>query len=526
MQYDVIIIGTGAGGGTLAYKLAPSGQRILLLERGDFLPKEKENWDPLAVAKGRYKTTERWRDHDGQPFSPYQHYWVGGNTKLYGGALLRLRERDFEDSEHFDGVSPAWPLAYSDFEPWYTEAEQLYAVHGARGFDPTEPPAASGYPYPALPYEPRMVEVAEAIRRQGYHPAPIPLAIRLPQDRDGRASDRTQVELYDGYPDPTGAKADSHVVGIQAALAYDNVTLLRNRKALKITTDKSGRRATAVVVEHDGREETYRAGTIVVACGAVNSAALLLRSANEHHPAGLANRSGQVGRNLMIHNNGIVLAYSATPNPSAFQKAILIPDFYHGADDSPFPLGAIQNMGKADPLLLADAIGDDLGRDGRDAAHFAGHIIDFFITAEDLPRADNRVLVDPDGTIRLHYTPNNLEAYRRLREKLIAIMDRVAESEGVGGTTRYYGFKLGIGGVSHQSGTCRFGRDPRTSVLDVNCKAHDLDNLYVVDTSFFPSSGAVNPSLTAMANALRVGDHLLGEVMPEIEANTAKMTAI
>ncbi len=508
MQFDIIIIGTGAGGGTLAAKLAPTGKRILILERGDFLPKEKENWDPLAVASGRYKTTEMWRDSEDREFSPYQHYWVGGNTKLYGGALLRLRERDFEATEHFDGISPEWPLKYRDFAPWYEEAEKLYTVHGTRGLDPTDPPAVNGYPYPALPYEPRMVEVTAAIRRLGYHPAPIPLAIRLPQDKNGRQNDGVHVELYDGYPDPTGAKADSHVVGVQGALQYPNVSLLRNRKALKINTDASGRRAVSVTVAHAGMEENYFADTIVVACGAINSAALLLRSANEKHPDGLANSSGQVGRNLMIHNNGIVLAYSARPNPSAFQKAILISDFYHGAEDSAYPLGAIQNMGKADPLLLADAVGDDLGKDGKDAAHYAGHIIDFFITAEDLPKAENRVTVDAQGNIRLQYTPNNLEAYRRLREKLIRIMDGVAEAEGAGGTTKYYGFKLGIGGVSHQNGTCRFGPDPKTSVLDLNCKAHDLDNLYVVDTSFFPSSGAVNPSLTAMANALRVGEHL------------------
>lgn len=508
MHYDIIIIGTGAGGGTLAWKLAPSGQRILILERGDFLPKEKENWDPLAVAQGRYKTTEMWLDQSGKPFSPYQHYWVGGNTKMYGGALLRLRESDFEAVEHFDGISPEWPLKYADFAPWYDAAERLYSVHGARGIDPTEPPTANDYPFPALPFEPRMAEVSAAIRRQGYNPTPIPLAIRLPQDRNDRQHDRLHTELYDGYPDPTGAKGDSHVVGIQAALAFENVTLLRNQKALKINTDASGRRAISVLVEHEGQQLNYSAETIVVACGAINSAALLLRSANAKHPNGLANSSGQVGRNLMIHNNGVVLAYSGKPNPSTFQKAILIPDFYHGAPDSPYPLGAIQNMGKADPLLLADAVGDDLGKNGKDAAHFAGHIVDFFITAEDLPMAHNRVLADNSGGIQLQYTPNNLEAYNRLREKLIGIMDTVADAEGVGGSTRYYGFKLGIGGVSHQNGTCRFGHDPATSVLDVHCKAHDLDNLYVVDTSFFPSSGAVNPALTAMANALRVGEHL------------------
>ncbi len=508
-QFDFIIIGTGAGGGTLAHQLAPSGKRILILERGDFLPKEKENWDPIAVAQGRYKTTELWRDRNQQLFSPYQHYWVGGNTKMYGGALLRLREQDFEARPHFDGVSPAWPLKYADFAPWYDQAEALYAVHGTRGQDPTEPPADTDYPFPALPFEPRMETLATQIRQQGYHPSAIPLAIRLPEDAQGSVTDRINMELYDGYPDPTGAKADSHVVGIQGALQHPNVSLLTNRKALKINTDSSGKRVESVTVTHNGTEETYFADTIVVACGAVNSAALLLNSANEQHPNGLANSSGLVGRNLMVHNNGIVLAYSATPNPSKFQKAILIADFYHGAPDSLYPLGSIQNMGKADPLLLIDAVGDDMDTNGRDMDHFAGHIVDFFITAEDLPQPENRVLVDETGEIQVHYTANNLEAYQRLHAKLVQIMDQVAEQEGVGESTKYYGFKLGSGGVSHQNGTCRFGTDPKESVLDLHCKAHDLDNLYVVDTSFFPSSGAVNPSLTAMANALRVGAHLL-----------------
>ncbi len=507
-MYDIIIIGTGAGGGTLAHALASTGKKILILERGDFLPKEKENWDPILVAKGRYKTTEMWRNQAQTQFSPYQHYWVGGNTKMYGGALLRLRESDFGQSTHFDGVSPEWPMQYADFAPWYDKAEALYCVHGTRGFDPNEPPADTDYPYPALPFEPRMQAVAEGIQKQGYHAAPIPLAVRLPEDNGTQVDDHLKIEFYDGYPDPTGAKAESHVIGIQHALQFPNVTLLRNRKAIKINTDETGRQATSVYVQHGDEIETYSAKTIIVSCGAINSAALLLRSADAKHPNGLANSSGLVGRNLMIHNNGIVLAYSATPNPSTFQKAILIPDFYAATAENEFPLGSIQNMGKADPLLIADAVGDDLGKDGKDEAHFAGHIIDYFITAEDLPRPDNCVTVDTEGNIQLHYTPNNLEAYSQLREKLIHIMDEIARTEGVGDSTQYYGFKLGIGGVSHQNGTCRFGIDPAASVLDLQCKAHDLDNLYVVDTSFFPSSGAVNPSLTAMANALRVAESI------------------
>jgi choline dehydrogenase-like flavoprotein len=521
MTYDIILIGTGAGGGTLAHKLAPTGKKMLILERGDFLPKETQNWDPWAVAKGRYKTTEMWRDMNGESFSPYQHYWVGGNTKLYGGALLRLRESDFEEVRHYDGISPAWPLKYADFEPYYTQAEYLYHTRGQRGVDPTEPPATKPYPQPPLEFEPRMKEVSEAVRQQGYHPAPIPLAVQLPE-----GTDKVHLTLYDGYPDPTGSKADAHSIGIAAALKYPNVTLLTNRKAIRIETDNTGRTAKQVVVDHNGEMEQYSADVIVVACGAINSAALLLRSASDRHPNGLANGSGLVGRNLMLHNNGVVLAYSAKENPSAFQKAFLIPDFYHGAGDSEFPLGAIQLMGKADPLLLTDALGPELTANGKTLEYFAGHIVDFFITAEDLPLIKNQVLAREDGGIRLIYHQNNLEAYNRLRQKLIHIMDKVAEMDGVAGTTKYFGFKLGIGGVTHQTGTCRFGTDPSTSVLDLNCRAHELDNLYVVDTSFFPSCGAVNPSLTAMANALRVGDHLVERMNSGADAGVRRLRSL
>lgn len=507
-HFDVIIIGTGAGGGTLAQKLASSGKKILILERGDFLPKEAQNWDAMAVAEGRYRTSELWKDKEDKDFAPYQHYWVGGQTKMYGGALLRFYESDFQKVQHFDGISPEWELKYQDFEPYYTEAEYLYHAHGQRGVNPNEPKASKPYPFSPLEYEPRMKEVSGFIKQMGYNPTPIPLAIRLPQDSN-KIADKVNLEFYDGYPDPTNSKTDSHNIGIHKALEYENVTLLTNQKAIKIETDASGKKVTKVIVEHENEQVEYTADIIVLSCGAINSAALLLKSANEKHPLGLANSSGMVGRNLMLHNNGVVLSYSAKENPSTFQKSFMLVDFYNASDKNEFPLGAIQLMGKADPLLLADAVGDTYIKEGKPLEHYAKHIIDYFITAEDLPSAENRVLLTPEGNIQLQYTPNNMQAYNALREKLIEIMDKVAEKDGVAGSTQYFGFKLGIGGVSHQLGTCKFGSDTKTSVLDLNCKAHDLDNLYVVDTSFFPSAGAVNPSLTAMANALRVGEHLL-----------------
>ena len=507
--YDVIIIGTGAGGSTLAYRLANSGKKILILERGDFLPKERENWDPEAVfGKGRYLTEEKWYDKENKAFQPFTHYWVGGNTKMYGAALLRMRESDFEENKHFGGVSPAWPLKYNDLEPYYTEAEYLYSVHGERGIDPTEPPASKPYPFPAIAHEPRMKELYDDFRKMGHKPAPLAIAIRLPED-DQRLVGKMNLSLFDGYPDPTESKADAHVVCLKEALKYENVTLAVNKMVYRLETDDSGKKITAVLTRNeDGVEEKFEGNTIVVSCGAINSAALLLRSANKKHPNGLANSSDLVGRNLMLHNNGTVVAISKKRNDAQFQKSLMLTEFYHGAEDSEFPLGTIQMMGKTDPTTLKGEL-KDINPDKKfDLDEVSHHSIDFFITSEDLPSLDNRVTLNDNGDVKLEYTENNMEAYRRLRKKLIGMMDGIGCEEGYCKDTAYVGFKLGISGVSHQNGTCCFGVDPKKSVLDVNCKAHDLDNLYVVDSSFFNSAGAVNPSLTIMANALRVGDHL------------------
>ena len=415
-EFDFIIIGTGAGGGTLAYRLASSGKRILILERGDFLPKEKENWDPYEVfTRGRYRTKEQWLDADDSPFEPFTHYCVGGNTKMYGAALLRMRESDFDEVHHFDGISPAWPIKYADFEKYYTEAEYLYSVHGTRGLDPTEPPASKPYPFPALEPEPRMKKLFEDFQRLGCHPAPLAIAVR-PGDDKPYPQAKVNLSYFDGYPDLTEAKADAHVVAINKALVHDNVTLLTDCYVEKLETEGSGKKVTKVKAIRYGQEMTFKADTIVVSAGAVNSAALLLRSANDRHPQGLANSSDQVGRNYMMHNNGSVVAISKTPNPSVFQKSLAVMDFYHGAEDSKYPLGSIQMMGKTDPDTLKDEI-KELMPDA-DLEEVSTHSIDFFITAEDLPKAGNRVTLSKDGLIKTSYAPNNMEAYNRLKRKI------------------------------------------------------------------------------------------------------------
>lgn len=511
MHFDIIIIGTGAGGGTLAHRLAPSGLKIGLLERGGFLPREKENWDPVAVnTQGRYQSHETWYDKHDKPFSPYTHYWVGGNTKVYGAALLRMREHDFGEVRHYGGCSPAWPIGYGELEHYYLQAERMYSVHGRRGEDPHEPEASGPYPFPPLEHEPRMAELFGDLRALGHRPFPCPLGVRLPQDHARPGTAPYQLGNFDGYPDVTEVKADAHVTAVAPALAHENVTLITDCRALKLLTDASGREVAGVLVSCGAcghAEQTFTADVVVVACGAINSAALLLRSAGERHPRGLANSSGLVGRNYMCHNNGLFIAYTPdAPNPSVFQKTFGLTDFYRSAPESPLPLGTIQLMGRMDLNSLAGLSRQQIP--DVPPERIASHCIDFFLTAEDLPDRDNRVELRGDGAIRLVYTENNLEAYTRLESKLKNILAAVERRSGRA-APRFLTAKLGISGVSHQSGTLRFGRDPRQSVLDVNCRAHDMDNLYVVDASFFPSASAVNPSLTIMANALRVGDHLL-----------------
>ncbi len=506
-HYDVIIVGSGAGGGTLAYRLAQSGKRMLILERGGYLPREPENWDSDEVfGRERYLSGEQWLDKDGEAFTPHQQYFVGGNTKFYGAILFRLRERDFGEVRHHGGMSPAWPLSYTDLEPYYAEAERLYVVHGERGEDPIEPPASGPFPYPAVSHEPRIEQLARDLERTGHRPFHLPVGVDL-DEGDPEGGRCVRCDRFDGFPCLADGKADAHVRCVRPALRHENVTLLTHAKATRVLTDASGRAATGVLVERRGAEETYTADLIVVSCGAVNSAALLLRSVSERHPDGLANASGVVGRHYMAHINSAVIAVSKAPNPTRFQKTLGVNDYYFGAEDFDYPLGHIQMLGKTDSGILR--AGAPWYAPGPALEYMARHALDFWLTTEDLPDPDNRVTVDRAGAIRLAYTDRNLEGHRRLMAKLKGLLVPLGCHERLIPHRLVRDQRIPIAGVAHQCGTVRFGSDPRSSALDLNCRAHDIDNLYVVDTSFFPSSSAVNPALTAIANALRVGDHLL-----------------
>ena len=522
-DYDVIIIGSGAGGGTLAYRLAPTGKRVLILERGDYLRRETDNWDSKAVfGRNKYKTHETWYDKNGEPFHPGQHYYVGGQTKFYGAILFRLREEDFGNVRHHGGVSPAWPLSYDDFAPYYDEAEALYLVHGERGEDPTEPPASGPYPYPAVSHEPRIQKLHDDLVATGHRPFHLPVGVAL-DESNPEESRCVRCTRLDGFPCLVDAKADAHVLCIRPALEHSNVTLRTNQEVVRLETDETGRQVTGVVAEGpDGERETHRADIVVVSCGAINSALLLLRSASDQHPNGLANASDVVGRHYMCHINSAVISISKEPNPTRFQKTLGLNDWYWSSrDDFGFPLGHIQMLGKSDGNMLR-AGAPWYGKVGPALEYISRHAVDFWLTTEDLPNPNNRVTLDRQGKIHVHYTNVNLEPHRRLLEKLKRLLPSLDMHPHLIPNQVLRDERIPIAGVAHQCGTVRFGTDPETSALDLNCKAHDVDNLYVVDTSFFPSSSAVNPALTAMANALRVGDHLLERLGAQVPARARK----
>ncbi len=514
---DVIIIGTGAGGGTLAHRLASTGRRILLLERGGYLPRERDNWDSTAVfVKAKYRAPEFWYDQYGHEFPPETNYYVGGNTKFYGAALFRLRPEDFSEIRHHGGISPAWPIRYEDLEPYYTQAEHLYLVHGRHGEDPSEGPASAQYTYPPVQHEPRIQQLSDDLEKQGLHPFHLPIGVNLSQDAHGEATHSSvciRCERVDGFPCVVQAKSDAQVICVDPALQHDNVRLVTDAHVQRLETDPSGRTVTTVVADlGDGRRVGFHADVVVVCCGAVNSAALLLGSASQAHPRGLANSSDVVGRHYLRHNNLALMAVSKEPNLTRFQKTLALNDWYRGSDDWDYPLGGIQMLGKSDAEQIRAEAPRWAGRFSPEMPFetLAHHAVDFWLCGEDLPQPDNRVTLDADGGIHLALDEkNNIAGLTRLRNKLQGMLaDLGMHHEHLLDHSIYLHKGLPIGATAHQAGTVRFGTDPHSSALDLHCKAHDLDNLYVVDTSFFPSIGAVNPSLTAIANALRVGDHL------------------
>ena len=492
MTFDIIIIGSGAGGGTVARELAGTGAKILIVERGGFVPQEDHNWNPSSVWRDlRYRTTETWLDESGQSFRPYTHYCVGGNTKFWGTVMYRLRPEDFGVVEHIDGTSPAWPIDYATLAPYYDRAERMYEVHGQQGVDPTEGPRGP-YPFPPVPHARVVGEIVDQLKAQGLHPSPLPLGLR---------ENCIFCNTCNSFPCKIHAKSDAEVCAVRPATQSANVTLWTNAIARRLITDPTGRKIAAVEIERGAVVERVTASLVIASCGAVNSAALLLRSANDKHPNGLANSSGLVGKRYMAHLATMMLVFHPfRKNDTVFQKTVAINDFYWKGPGSRFPLGQIQSQGRTHGVM-AQTVVPQVPVWAYEMWVARG--VDWLAMTEDLPRVENKVTIESNGQIRLQYRPNNVPAHDALVRETKKMLRKlgfwivVAHSHKAKNTT-------------HQCGTLVFGTDPRQSVLDTYCRTHDIDNLFVVDASFFPSSAAVNPGLTIIAQAIRAADHIKG----------------
>ncbi|WP_136056021.1 GMC family oxidoreductase [Microbacterium sp. K24] len=492
---DILVVGSGMGGGTLAWALRNSGREVLIVERGAFLPREPENSQPDQVfVSGRYKTASPWLDGaTKRQFQPGAYYWVGGNTKMYGACLPRFREDDFEETTHEDGISPRWPFSYADLEPFYVQAEKLYQVHGRAGEDPSDPPRSEDYPAVALEHEPEIQRLAERLQKQGLSPFHMPNGMNL-----DTLEERRRNTTADGSPSEDGTKSDAENRAIRPALQSDTVRLLTGAFVEKLLTNEDGTRVVAAEAIVDGRRRRIEANQFVVSAGAVNSAALLLRSASDEHPDGLANSSGLLGRNYMQHNSTFFIAINPfRRNRTAWQKTLGINDWYWRGPDGDVPLGSVQMLGKLQGAMIKSA--------RRWIPTWMLNMatrrsIDMFLLTEDLPRYDNRVTLT-GGRPTVTWTPNNVGAHRRLTELLSSAVRKA-------GYPIVLTERMGISSDSHMCGTAVAGNDPKRSVLDKNCRTHDIPNLWVVDGSFFPSSAGLNPALTIAANALRVAPEI------------------
>ena len=510
--YDIVIIGSGAGGSSLAQRLAGSGKSILILERGKRLPVEPENWDPKAVfIKQRYKSREKWKDRTGASFTPNTHYWVGGNTIFYGAALYRFRKRDFERVEHHGGgVSPAWPISYADLAPYYAEAETLWKVHGARGADPTDDAGAPPYALPPLKHDPSIAQLKGQLTRLGLKPFEMPVAVERDEDKpsDSRC---IRCRTCGGYPCLREAKSDGRKM-VARAESLGNVELVAEARVKRLETDRSGRTVSAVVYETPDGERRVKGDIVVLAAGAVNSAALLLASAQAKHSGGLANSSDQVGRNYMFHTASASLTFSPSKVKTDFPKTMALNDWYWGDPDGGFdyPMGHVQLLEYLHGDVLRGQISHRLPAwmiPKSFADSLGARALAFLVMTEDLPEKRNRVRLTGSGQIRIDYWHNNLTAHKRLIGRFHHYMTRSGRlCRCIRGYEARLDGILPLYGTAHQCGTLRMGADPKSSVTDPQGKAHDLDNLYVADTSVFVSSAAVNPALTCIANALRVGD--------------------
>jgi choline dehydrogenase-like flavoprotein len=495
-HYNVIVIGSGAGGGTLAGQLARSGKTVLLLERGGQLPLVDQNVaDVDLFRKDRYHPGEQWFGTDGDPFSPQTVYALGGNTKIWGGVLERMREREFSGLPLQDGPSPGWEISYGDLAPYYERAEALYRVHGKAGLDPTEPARTAGYAYGPKPIEPFMQELRSSLQRQGLHPYDLPMS------------------WSDSQVDPSG---DAELFGVELARQDSSICVRERARVRRLHVNPSGTEVRGVEAEIDGNQWLFTGDVVVLAAGAINTAELLLRSATEHHSRGLSNGSDQVGRNLMKPQLTSVIQLAAEPNSGRYARSLGITDFYWGDQNVNFPLGSVATGGgvlqdalfaESPPVLsLVTKLMPSFGLE-----QLAARSVAWWAMSAVWPDPHNRVTLRGNH-LQIHYLPNNREAHDRLVYRWIDTLKQVEndpECHVVKPAPTHPRGEAPLTVMGSVCGTCRMGSNPATSVVDLQGRSHELSNLYIADASIFPSCPAVGFGLTVIANALRIADRVL-----------------
>lgn len=484
IETSVAIVGSGMGGATTAYGLAKAGVDCLVIERGDFVKKEDANWSAQEIfINQKYKPNEKWLDEKGREFTPGVHYIVGGNTKVYGSSLPRFREQDFLEIKHKEGISPAWPFSYQDIEPYYCQAEQLYKVHGSTGEDPTEPPRSKPFPYPALAHEKYISDLAARLSAAGVKPHANAMGVDL--RNEGKC---IRCGTCDGFVCKLDAKSDAQTCALEPALKTGKVRLETNLKVTQVVV-KNGK-VDHLLAKRDGHEIKIIAKKYVLSLGAVNTAALLLRSGP------IANSSGLLGRNFMMHNNAHIAAFNVkSKNDVIFQKTLSFSDWYFDGG-SGYPLGVVQLIGKVQAIMMKSyATKVPLAI----LKFIADRSVEFVVMNEDLPTSSNRVEIAPNGMIQIFRKAVNTSAHKELMKKTKRVLRKA-------GFQAIFVQPFDISMNSHQCGTSVAGNDPKLSVVDQYCKTHDLENLYLIDGGFFPSSAAMNPALTIAAQALRVVD--------------------
>ena len=460
-SYDAVVIGTGIGGSCFTYALAKRGLNVAVVERGDYFKPVVKNFEPMHVHLFAHRSV------------------IGGQTKGFGAAMYRLRERDFQAVEMEAGVSPAWPISYADLEPHYCEAEKLFRVHGSSENDTTEPPRSAPWPNPPIPHQGPVVELVQRItERAGIPVSYLPRAIDYDPQKGGKC---VLCQHCDAYYCPRDAKMDAEIAVLRPAVDTGKVTVITDTECLRVNTTPDGKKVTGVVLKrrNDGQEVTLLTGLVGLGGGLRETPLILWRSRSSHSPHGLANKSGALGRHWASHTQGWVLPIKLGVQKKAFhQKTFAINAFYD--------TGVIQAAGNIEPIALS--------RRYRYFAAFAlRHSFQVFVMSEALPTKDSGFALTDDGAKQIAAPKKNPRTFKNLRRQAAKVFRRAG----------YWTLTPPLETNFHNVGTARMGDDPAQSVIDSHCKAHDVDGLYLIDSSALPTSGALNSGLTIAAVALR-----------------------